>query len=201
MTKEQRLTRGIIFIILGVGMLVAFIVLGNKDWKKVQPKDGVKFHEEYTKVPNENVFVYKTHNEINELLEKGTGVVYLGFPECPWCQAYVPYLNEVAMELDIKEIAYFNIKESRANDTVAYRKTVDLLKEFLPTNDEGIKRIYVPEVVVVEDGKILNHNNDTSMLSGSDISSYWTESKVSEFKLDLRNMLLPLTGVCTNCNE
>lgn len=201
MKDKKRLIRGVIFILLGIGLLVAFILLGKKDWKQVQPKDSIRFQEEYKGVSKDNVFVYKTHNEINEMLEKGTGVIYLGFPSCPWCQAYVPYLNEVAKEMEIKEIAYFNILEARKNNTVAYQKTVSLLEDFLSTNDEGIKRIFVPEVIVVDNGVIKSHNNDTSTLSGDDTSSYWTIKKVDEFKKTLRLMFEDLTPVCSNCNE
>ena len=45
---------------------------------------------------------------IVKILEHGTGVVYLGFPECPWCQAYVPMLNEVADIEGLEKIYYFN---------------------------------------------------------------------------------------------
>ena len=71
--------------------------------------DSKKFTEEYTKVPKYNVFVYRDSSEIIKILEHGTGVVYLGFPECPWCQAYVKYLNEVAKEVGIDKIYYYNI--------------------------------------------------------------------------------------------
>lgn len=201
MEKKKQLIRGIVLILLGVGLLVAFILLGKKDWKQVQPKDSVRFQEEYKAVAKDNVFVYKTHNEINEMLEKGTGVIYLGFPSCPWCQAYVPYLNEVAKEMKVEEIAYFNIFEARKNNTVAYQKTVSLLKDFLNTNDEGVKRVFVPEIIVVDKGIITSHNNDTSMLSGDDTSSYWTTEKVGEFKDTLRLMFGELAPICTNCNE
>lgn len=201
MKNKKQLIRGVVFILLGIGLLVAFALLGTKDWKQVQPKDSVRFKEEYKGVQKDNIFVYKTHNEINEMLEKGTGIIYLGFPSCPWCQAYVPYLNEVAKEMEVKEIAYFNIFEARKNNTVAYQKTVSLLKDFLNTNDEGIKRIFVPEVIVVNKGVIIGHNNDTSILSGDDTSSYWTNDKVADLKSKLRLMFDDLAPVCTNCNE
>ncbi len=200
MGQKKQLVRGIIFIVLGIGILLAFIFLGNKDWKKGQASDSVKFKEEYKGVSKDNLFVYKTHNEINEMLEKGTGVIYLGFPSCPWCQAYVPYLDEVAKEVGISEIAYFNILESRKNNTVAYRKTVELLKEFLNTDDEGNSRVYVPEIIVVKDGKILSHNNETSTNQGNDTKAYWTEEKQTSIKNTLKNMLSELPAVCTSCN-
>ena len=37
------------------------------------------------------------------------GLFYLGFPECPWCAAYVPYLNEVAKDNDVRKVYYYNI--------------------------------------------------------------------------------------------
>ena len=58
--------------------------------------DSKKFASEYTQVQEYNVFTYRSEDEIIKILEHGTGIVYLGFPECPWCQAYVKYLNETA---------------------------------------------------------------------------------------------------------
>ena len=71
--------------------------------------DGKKFAEEYTSVTKDNVFVYRSAEEIINILEHGTGVVYLGFPECPWCTAYVPYLNEVAKANDVDKVYYYKV--------------------------------------------------------------------------------------------
>ena len=47
--------------------------------------------------------------EIIKIMKNGTGVVYLGFPECPWCQSYVKMLNEVAKDVGIEKIYYYNV--------------------------------------------------------------------------------------------
>ena len=39
---------------------------------------------------------YATVDEIIDVLDGGSGIVLLGFPECQWCNAYVPYLKDVA---------------------------------------------------------------------------------------------------------
>ena len=100
-----------IIIIIGVVLVIALGVLGylylNKE--KNTNIDGKKFAEEYTSVTKDNVFVYRSAEEIINILEHGTGVVYLGFPECPWCTAYVPYLNEVAKANDVDKVYYYNI--------------------------------------------------------------------------------------------
>ena len=88
---------------LGVLAVVAVIVVGvsllwRQPAEEVSSTDAEKFAQEYTEVGTDNVFVYRDMDEIIRILEHGTGVVYLGFPECPWCQRYVKYLNEVAKD-------------------------------------------------------------------------------------------------------
>ena len=92
--------------------------------------DAERFAKEYDFTVN-NVFVYRNLDEINKILENGTGVLYLGFPECPWCRGYIPYLNEVAMNEHLDKIYYFNILNDRKNNTSGYKKTVELLNDYL----------------------------------------------------------------------
>lgn len=70
----------------------------SKNKEVLTTTDAVKFSEEYDTVSKDNVFVYRSLSEINKILENGSGIVYLGFPECPWCKRYVVYLNEVAKD-------------------------------------------------------------------------------------------------------
>ena len=67
----------IILFMIGVVSLVLFL---KKDKKTVS--DMEKFSAEYHEVAKNNVFVYRNIDEIINILEKGTGIVYLGFPEC-----------------------------------------------------------------------------------------------------------------------
>ena len=91
--------------------------------------DGKKFAEEYTSVTKDNVFVYRSAEEIINILEHGTGVVYLGFPECPWCTAYVPYLNEVAKANDVDKVYYYNILNDRKDNTDNYKNCTAYVKQ------------------------------------------------------------------------
>ena len=53
--------------------------------------------------------------EINDVLKKlenkKSFYLILGFPECPWCQAIMPVLNDVAKDNKVKTIYYINIKQ------------------------------------------------------------------------------------------
>lgn len=190
-------------LILGVLVLICLViglVLIFTNSEKVE--DSELFASEYTQVDEDNVFVYKSSKEIIQILENGTGVVYLGFPECKWCQAYVPYLDEVAKENNIDKIYYFNIREDREKNTADYKKIVELTSDFLLYNDEGEKRVFVPDVYVVLDGEILSHNNETSMITEDILPiDYWTDEKLDNLKKTLKEMFTPLSSrSCTTCN-
>ena len=202
MKKTNYLLYGffLIFVIGGVACYLLFVDDGvpNADEGK---KDNYKFSVEYTKVPMDNVYNYKTEEEIIEILENGSGIVYLGFPECPWCQSYAVYLNEVVKENGIDNIYYLNIKEMRSNNTENYQKIVNLISEVLPYDENGNKRIYVPQVVVVKNGKIIGGDNETSYNVDGTPTEYWTSEAIANLKQKLNN-LIKVAGLnyCSTCN-
>lgn len=164
--------------------------------------DAQKFNDEYTSVKEDNLFVYKTSSEIVDILENGTGVVFLGFPECPWCQAYAPYLNDAAKKAGMDQIYYLNIKSIRENNTSDYKKIVKLLGNNLLYDEEGKHRVFVPDITIVKDGVIIGHNNETSVVSDEDGTpkEYWTEEKVLNLKTTLTEMIKKVAPTtCTTC--
>lgn len=196
----------IALIILGVaGLVVAsflifYTVIGNNN--KV---DSVRFANEYSNVSGKNPFVYKTGDEIVDILEHGTGVVYLGFPSCPWCQAYVGYLNEAANEVGLDKIYYYNIEQDRKDNTELYQKLVSILSTYLQFDGEGQRRIYVPNITFVVDGKIIGNDLESSKYTAgeSDPDAYWTEARVNDLKSRLISYMQTVkdAGGCTeSCN-
>ena len=196
-----------IIIIIGVVLVIALGVLGylylNKE--KDTNIDGKKFAEEYTSVTNDNVFVYRSAEEIINILEHGTGVVYLGFPECPWCTAYVPYLNEVAKANDVDKVYYYNILNDRKDNTDNYKKMVDILKDYLKFDEEGNKRIYAPSVIAVKDGEILDFDDETAWDTKGykTPEEYWKNEDLEGLKKKLSKMFEDTkTNICTSdCNK
>lgn len=190
------------YIILGVLLLlIASLVVYFVFIKKDNNTDNIKFSKEYTSVSKDNVFVYRSKDEIINILEHGTGIVYLGFPECPWCEAYVVLLNEIAKNEGIEKIYYYNIKEDRDDNTEFYQKVVSILSDYLDYDEEGRKRIFVPNVTFVKKGKIIFNDNETSLISEGTPSEYWTEEKKTLFNEKLRkNINELLDDVCTSCN-
>ena len=196
-----------IIIIIGVVLVIALGVLGylylNKE--KNTNVDGKKFATEYTSVTEDNVFVYRTIDEIINILEHGTGVVYLGFPECPWCTAYVPYLNEVAKANSVDKVYYYNIYNDRKENNDNYKKLVDILKEYLKFDEEGNKRIYAPSVIAVKDGEILDFDDETAWDTKGykTPEEYWKNEDLDGLKEKLTKMFEETKlNVCTSdCNK
>ena len=198
------ITMGIIIVVL-IALVVFLLVRDNNDNdndNNNEITDAEKFAEEYTSVPNDNVFVYSSVDEVIDILENGTGVVYLGFPECQWCDAYVVYLNEVAKERNISEIHYYNIREDRTNNTEEYQKIVSILEEYLTDDENGNLRIYVPAVIFMNNGTIVGFDDETSYDTGgfSSPSKYWSDQEVSDLKSRL-NSYIDNSNICIDCNS
>ena len=197
-------------IIIGIIILLVLVAIGIslfflfRDEEEPEVSDAQKFASEYTQVTSDNVFLYRNASEIIRILENGTGVVYLGFPECKWCQKYVTYLDEVAKENDITRIYYFNIYDARANNTEEYQQIVSLLEEYLAYDEEGNKRVFVPAVVVVDGGEIVGFDDETSLDTHDldDPEEYWTEEEVNDLMDKLATMFDYVNdGICSECNE
>ena len=197
-------------IIIGIIILLVLVAIGIslfflfRDEEEPEVSDAQKFASEYTQVTSDNVFLYRNASEIIRILENGTGVVYLGFPECKWCQKYVTCLDEVAKENDITRIYYFNIYDARANNTEEYQQIVSLLEEYLAYDEEGNKRVFVPAVVVVDGGEIVGFDDETSLDTHDldDPEEYWTEEEVNDLMDKLATMFDYVNdGICSECNE
>ena len=185
-------------------MKVNFINNEIQITKKFLKKAEVYGSEEYKTLTEYNYYIYKDINEIIKILEHGTGAVYLGFPECPWCQAYVPMLNEVADIEGLEKIYYYNIYEDRKNNTDSYQKIVNIISDYLQYDDEGNKRIYVPAIIVVSEGKIIGFDDETSYdTKGFDNpEDYWTEEEQKDLKTKLSSYISKIVdNSCTDCNK
>lgn len=100
----------------------------------------------------------------NELLQSdGTSVIYYGFATCPWCVELLPILNDVAKENGMN-VEYVNVRpegtdssfDIRLDTNPDYVKLKELVSDYLPVNDEGVKRLSVPFVFFVSNGEIID---------------------------------------------
>lgn len=192
--KKIIIISSIVVLLLIVG-LVLFLAFKKNNNNQNVDEEKVKFAEEY-KISKDNVFTYRTIEEINKILKNGTGLVFLGFPECPWCRGYVPIINEIAKKEGLEKVYYFNIYEDRKNNTEEYQEMVKLLKGFLRYDDDGNERIYAPSLIAVKEGKVVEFDD----------TRYWDNKKydsAEEFwqSADLKPMREKLVKMINEVNE
>lgn len=204
--KKRNIIIGVcsLLVILGVATGLYFYLNQEEEKPVIKETDGEKFAREYKEVTKDNVFVFRNMEEITKIIENGTGIVYLGFPECPWCQRYVLYLNEVAKDNDVEKIYYYNIKEDRKNNTKEYLKLVELLSDNLQFDEEGNKRIYAPSVIALNKGEIVGFDDETAWDTKGykTPDEYWSEDEVKDLKEKLEEMILKTKETtCSNCNK
>lgn len=195
--KSNQIKIIITFIIVAIIISVIVIYKDNLFDLNSNLTDAEKFFKDYSEVPVENVFKYVNIEESIELFSSDNAVIFFGFKECKWCQSYAPLLNEFAKQNGIDTIYYCDIKEDRANNTEEYKALVQLLEKYLYEDDNNNKRIYVPDVYFVKDGKIVGHNNDTSTETGADIENYYKENG-DKLKNELNELF---SKVKVNCDD
>lgn len=201
--KKFLLLAGVVFLVV-ILMALSCVFMSKDNEDNVKLSDNERFSKEYTLVTNDNVFVYRDAKEIINILKNGTGIVYLGFPECPWCQEYVSYLNDVVKDNNIEKIYYCNILKDRKNNTKEYQEIVNILEEYLQFDDEGNKRIFVPAVIMVSNGEIVGFDDETAWdTKGCETpDEYWCADSVSSLKNRLNDYVSKISStMCSSCNK
>ena len=167
--------------------------------------DSERFALEYPLVGENNIFIYKNASETADILEKGRGIVFVGFKECSWCQLYAVFLHDVAREMGIERIFYCDIREDRLNNSESYQRILGILSGRLQYDDGGQPRVFVPDVSIVSRGRIILRDFETSKetLGYNTPQEYWNEERVNVLKERLRagmRILIQIIGrPCNTC--
>lgn len=191
--KINKLLMILVPVLCFVGAIIAFINLDKNE-------DAIKFKEEYESLNGEiayqdttysslnisknNPIKYSNYDELIDVINNKSGIIYLGFPDCPWCRSAIPVLLDAANNNNINTIYYLNIKNERDSfivvddkliydvdennkeikGTKGYFKLMDVLDEHLTEYiisfedkeyDTNEKRIYAPSVIFVKNGEVL----------------------------------------------
>lgn len=166
MKDKKNLILLLALILVVVVAIILCVIVGKKN---TIDEDGIKFKQEYEELNSSSVVVsidelnpikYASFDEVVEILTNGTGIVYFGFPACPWCRNVIPVLFEVAKTNNYSTIYYFNPREIRNDDNEQYQKLIDILNPYLLEKD-GNKVLYVPDIYFVKNGQIVGHHLST----------------------------------------
>lgn len=178
----------IVIVILIIGLIAGGLLLSQNKTSEKQ-SDAVRFHQSYPSVPENNKFVYATNEEVLDIFNKGTGLIFLGFPGCPWCQKLAPLVNEAASQSGLEKIYYLNIQEARNNNDELYQKLVEFLKDDLQKDENGNPRIYVPDVTAVSGGEIAGRFKQEKADGTPTPDEFWTETRKNSAVKQLKELI------------
>ena len=163
---------------------------------------------EYPKLSEEdNVFIVASSDDALSFLSEGTGVMMLGYPECPWCQEYIPRVGKLARGGGIGKVLYYDVKKSRLDEPQAYARLLELLggEEGIPErNDEGELRVFVPLLLMVDHGDIIYSNDDTAHIKESDgvkPAEYWNDDADDAFSRTISEKIGDIAEAIRECGE
>lgn len=163
--KDKKL---LIYLIVFAVLILGFVILSffNKEQNRTN-EDSLRFKNEYEAlngsipmtISENNPIKYLDFTETEQLLTTGTGVIYFGFPSCPWCRNIIPVLFDTADKNNWDTIYYVNPRELKSNEK-NYNKLLEILSNYLRESD-GKKVLYVPDVYFVKNGTIVGHHLST----------------------------------------
>ena len=193
MVKKNKLFKNklqmIIYILLMIIILILFIVIGKHDFNKNISTEAEQFNQIFTNVPKENVFKFSNAQEVNNIInsKKSKSIILFGFKANNWTSYYAQYIDEVAKEMDIKEVLYYDFESDRKDKNGTYETIVNSLSVYTKYTDYNTSEIYAPTLLVVKNGEILLYDDSTAVRSGNytpDI--YWQDYQIEDFKSTLR---------------
>ena len=124
-------------------------------------------------IEEKNGIKYLDDDEVIDMLQNKTGIIYFGFPTCPWCRSMIEVLLDAKDSTNQKNIYYYNALDIRDEKVLEdgkvkttkkgkknYYKILDILGDkasvYEGLEDDSIKRLYFPTVVFVRNGKIVD---------------------------------------------
>ena len=197
---DKKIILGIIAVLLVFATSVGILAYKNeKNPSKEEPKyteDQLAFKKAYEdlngqirdkdgktirtlNIDSNNPVDILTEEETVDVLENGTGIIYMGFTDCPWCRTMVPVLLNTLKNTGIEKLYYLDIKDIRStyvlnnknkavkekDGTAGYYKILELLDKELENYTlttskgkivkTGEKRLLAPTVVFVKEGKVV----------------------------------------------
>ncbi len=230
--KKQHVILGGIALIFLVVLLIILLVVNGKE------TDAKRFKHEYEayndkkvnsdnkyqklKISKKNKVKYIDLEEAEEILEKGTGLIYFGFPNCPWCRGLIETLLNEVENSEINNLLYVDMTDKRDEYEIKDNKVIlkseaaegyyDILKllddhlEDYTIKDEngmeyetGKKRLFVPLIVAIKDGMIKGVYDGVKLNEGQSPYEELTSMQISELSVAFQGLIKEVedVNVCT----
>ena len=183
------------YILLFAILIYLFILVGTHDYNK-HLNDQEVFANDYYLVDKNNVFKNISVVDAHIIASGKKGIIFFGNKGNIWSQYYAQIINDVAKNVSLEEIYYYDFFPDREQKNGTYEDILNLLKDYLIYNDKGKPNIYAPSLLVINEGQVLYYDFETSFMQGNTTpEEYWTKEKLEAKKDELEMVFLEYLGV------
>lgn len=161
----------VVILIVVCGLLLC----GCSVKKTEELTDAERFANEYS-VSDNNPFQYATIDEVLELFENKSGILFLGDSDSEWSAFAAKVLNQVLKEKEVEEVYYFNPESIKQKNSEKYK----LLLEKLELEED----YSLPIVYLITDGKV---TSSVDSFVHDDFSN--SEDNVKELEKEYSNLV------------
>lgn len=161
-------------ILYGILIITILLFTGCSNNIELKETEGEYFSKLYEGINKENPYKRINAKDAVDMVQNGTGILYLGYTTCPWCKQIVTVLNDAAKENNINSIYYIEKfyemrpdKNSIPKNIEEYNKLLELLDDIIPFekdengNNTKLKIIRVPLILFIKNGEIVDYHSGT----------------------------------------
>lgn len=184
-------TQMVVSIILFILFIIGFIYVSTIDFKKDVVKDNEKFVQEHKEViDKDNVYSYINASDAYTYVKSDSVIILFGIKDSNWVGHYANVLNQVAKEVGIDKIYYYDFTDDRKDKNATYEAIVEYLDNYVTHLDDGTANLYGPTLLIKKDGVVKYFDDDTALIKGNiKADDYWDEYQTNLKKLNLKAAL------------
>lgn len=184
----------VITLTIFVLCIIGFIYLGKVDFSKNKPTDNIRMNMEHPEVSKENVYEYINASQANNFILRSKMIMLFGTSN-EWTGYYASILNDVAKEVGVNKIYYYDFEEDKNKNNATYQNIVNHFNNYALHLDDGSADIYAPTLVIINNGVIMLFDDESSYIHGAiKPQEYWNEYNLNLKKNTLKVALSDYKG-------
>ena len=107
----------------------------------------------------------------------------MGNKENIWSKSYAKYLYEIASDIDVEKIYYYDVKKVKLLKNRNYYNIIKALEGKLIETDDSVNNLFSPSLYIIKDGEVVFYDNTTAVVNNDlEVDTYWDSSNVYKFK-------------------
>lgn len=172
---KNKSKKQIIKYLLIIITLIGFVVIGKQNFKKEEENKNNISHK-YNILNSSNVFEKINASQVLNKINGGNALIFMGFENSKQSEYYASLLNEVAKNLKIEKIYYYDFYNDRKDNNGTYETIVNKLKNYLLKDDEGKINLQAPTFFIIKEGNFIYFDEDASRIQANlSEDDYWND--------------------------